>query len=285
MEFVSSVLQLIKYKLSLAVTLSAVVGFLLFSGQTHTIMLFLIGGVFSLAGGSAALNQYQESKRDALMNRTCRRPIPSGRMNPNAALVIALIFCMTGTIFLSIFGMVPAILGLITLLFYNGLYTWLKPRSSFAILPGGLVGAIPPLIGWTAAGGPLIHPVILFVASLMFLWQMPHFWLLLIRYGKEYEAAGFKTLKTKLDDSQIRRLVFWWMAISLVFLLSAPLFDIDLPSWLYLSIALLNVIFIGVFYLILFRTTSEKMLRLVFILTNVFLTVILLALILNSVIS
>jgi len=285
MGFALSVFKLIKYKLSLAVTLSAVAGYFLFAGRTESHLLLLVGGVFCLAGGSAALNQFQERKRDALMNRTSGRPIPSGKISPLTALIIAITFCIIGTVMLSVLGTVTVLLGLLNIILYNGLYTWLKPRSSFAILPGGLVGAIPPMIGWTAAGGPLFHPNILFVATLMFLWQMPHFWLLIIRYGKEYEAAGFSTLKRSLDDTQIKRLVFWWMTVSLVFLLSAPLFGIDLQTWLFISIAVLNLVFIGFFYLLLFRTTSEKMLRLVFVLTNVFLTIILLTLILNSVIK
>lgn len=283
MGIASSVPKLIKYKLSLAVTLSSVAGYFLYAAHDRSGIPFLAAGVFLLSGGSAALNQVQEWKRDALMNRTRQRPIPSGIIRPGTALYIALGFCVAGTLALLATGVVPMLLGLLNVFLYNGLYTQLKPRSSFAILPGGLVGAIPPVIGWTAAGGPLLHPNILFVATLMFLWQMPHFWLLLIRYGKEYEAAGFSTLKRSLDDNQIKRLVFWWMAISLLFLLTAPMFGIDLQAWLFISLAVVNVVFIGFFYLILFRTTSEKMLKLVFILTNVFLTIILLALIVNSV--
>ncbi|MFA6129074.1 MAG: protoheme IX farnesyltransferase [Bacteroidales bacterium] len=284
MQIASSVFTLVKYKLSLAVTLSAVAGYYLYKGETQPNILLLIGGVFFLAGGSAALNQVQEYKRDALMSRTYRRPIPSGKLKPAQALVISVSFCLAGFLLLLILGLLPALLGLVTLALYNGLYTWLKPLSSFAVIPGGLVGAIPPMIGWTAAGGTVMQPVIIFVATLMFLWQMPHFWLLIIRYGKEYEAAGFSTLKRKLDDNQIKRLVFWWMTISLLFLLTASLFGINLQPWLFITVAILNVVLIGFFYLILFRTTSKRMLRLVFILTNVFLTIMLLALILNSVI-
>jgi protoheme IX farnesyltransferase len=284
MGITSTVVKLIKYKLSLAVTLSATAGYFIYAGRTESRILLLIGGVFCLAGGAAALNQVQEWKRDALMNRTRNRPIPSGKIQPRQALVIATLFCIAGSALLAVSGILPLALGLLTILLYNGLYTWLKPRSSFAVLPGGLVGAIPPMIGWTAAGGSLMHPNILFIATLMFLWQMPHFWLLIIRYGKEYEAAGFSTLKRTLDDNQIKRLVFWWMALSLIFLLSAPLFDMNIQPWLFITMAIVNIVLIGFFYLILFRSTSEKMLRLVFILTNVFLTIILLALILNSVI-
>jgi len=285
MEFASSFLKLIKYKLSLAVTLSSVAGYFLFSGHSEGNLILLIGGIFTLSGGSAALNQVQEWKRDALMDRTHLRPIPSGKFTPNTARLIAILCLVAGSALLSGSGILPMLLGLINVILYNGLYTWLKPRTSFAVLPGGLVGAIPPVIGWTAAGGELLHPNIIFVATLMFLWQMPHFWLLTIRYWREYEAAGFATLKRKMDDGQIRRLVFYWITISMLFLLSAPLFGIDIQMWLFISIAVTNIVFIGFFYLILFRTTSPKMLRLVFVLTNVFLTIVLLVLILNSVLG
>ena len=166
---------------------------------------------------------------------------------------------------------------------YNGLYTWLKRRTSFAVLPGGLVGAIPPLIGWSSAGGSLLHPSILFVAVLMFLWQMPHFWILIIRYGKEYEEAGFSTLKRYLNDIQIKRLIFLWMTISSLFLLTAPLFRINLEIWQLIIIAIFNIAFIGFYYYVLFLNPSDRRLRLIFILTNVFLTLILLGFILNSI--
>jgi heme o synthase len=284
MGILRSIPRLIKYKLSLAVTLSAVAGFFLFNGRTDVDILILMAGVFCLAGGSSALNQVQEWERDSLMNRTSGRPIPTGQIQPKQGFIISVLFLIAGALTLWSMGWLPMVLGIMNVLLYNGVYTWLKPRSSFAVLPGGLVGAIPPLIGWTAAGGSLFHPNIIFIAALMFLWQMPHFWLLIIRYGKEYEAAGFATLSRRLDDSQIKRLVIWWMVISLLFLLTAPLFGIELQPWLFILIAVMNLIFIGFFYLILFRTTSEKMLRLVFILTNVFLTLVLLALILNSLI-
>jgi len=282
MGILRSIPRLIKYKLSLAVTLSAVAGFFLFNGRTDVDILILMAGVFCLAGGSSALNQVQEWERDSLMNRTSGRPIPTGQIQPKQGVIISALFILAGALTLWSMGWLPMTLGILNILLYNGVYTWLKPRSSFAVLPGGLVGAIPPIIGWTAAGGSLTHPNIIFIAALMFLWQMPHFWLLIIRYGKEYEAAGFATLNRRLGDGQIKRLVIWWMAISLLFLLTAPLFDIEFPTWLLILIALINLLLIGFFYLILFRTTSEKMLRLVFILTNVFLTLVLLALIMNS---
>lgn len=279
----AAILKLTKYKLSLAVTLSATMGFFLFRKGPDPALPVLIAGVFLLAGGSAALNEYQERKRDALMGRTRHRPIPSGNIKPLTALAISIGFILMGLLLLSRFGITPVFLGALNLLLYNGLYTPMKIRNSFAVIPGGLVGAIPPVIGWSAAGGPLFHPNILFIATLMFLWQLPHFWLLIIRYEKEYEAAGFSTLKRYLDDNQIKRLIFFWMAVSSVFLLTAPLFGILIDLWVFILLALLNVLFIGFFYYVLFLNPSEKRIRLIFILTNVFLTVVLGVLIVNSV--
>ncbi len=279
----AAILKLIKYKLSLAVTLSATMGFFLFRKGPDPALPVLIAGVFMLAGGSAALNEYQERKLDAMMDRTRNRPIPSGNISPRLALILSIAFILTGLLLLSRFGITPVLLGAINLILYNGLYTPMKIRNSFAVLPGGLVGAIPPVIGWTAAGGPLFHPNILYIAALMFMWQLPHFWLLIVRYGKEYEAAGFSTLKRYLDDHQIKRLIFFWMAVSSVFLLTAPLFGILIDLWVFLLLAVLNMLFIGFFYYVLFLNPSDKKIRLIFILTNVFLTVVLGMLILNSV--
>ena len=278
-----AVLKLIKYKLSLAVTLSGAAGYFLFPDHNAKDILLLIPGLFLLSGGSAALNQVQEKERDLLMDRTKGRPLPSGKITAFTGLLTAVLFMVAGTLILQTLGSTPTWLGILNVFLYNGVYTWMKPRSSFAVLPGGLVGAIPPVIGWTAAGGILTHPTIIFVATIMFLWQMPHFWLLVIRYGTEYEAAGFATIRRRMDDSQIKRLVFWWMTLSLVFLMTAPLFGIHLKTWVLAILALFNLTFIALFYRILFRKGLESKLRLVFILTNIFLTILLLGLILNSI--
>lgn len=282
MRFLSSASVLIKSRLSLAVTLSAAAGYFLFAGRAEQHLLILIGGVFFLAGGAAALNQVQEHTQDARMDRTKKRPIPSGTLTLSAATGISAVFCLTGTALLMLTGFTPALLGLATLLIYNGLYTNLKARTSFAVIPGGLVGALPPMIGWAAAGGPFLHPKILFVATLLFLWQVPHFWLLAIRYGSEYEAAGFATIQRKLTDNQIRRLVFWWLLLTLGFLFTTPLFGIKIPGGILTSMIILATALTGFFYMALFRKSSSGILRWAFILTNLFLVLVLAILIFVS---
>jgi protoheme IX farnesyltransferase len=235
-----------------------------------------------MAGGSAALNEFQEQSFDALMDRTRNRPVPAGRISPTVALVISCLLILGGSGLLLLAGTIPMVLGLVTVLLYNGIYTRLKRKTSFAVLPGGLVGALPPLIGWTAADGFLFHPKIMFIATLMFLWQVPHFWLLIIRYRKEYESAGFTTIWKYLSEYQIKRLIFIWMTVSSLFLFMAPIFGLYLRIWLLLPLACINSGFIGFFYYVVFRKPSPGNLRLIFILTNLFLTLILFTFTLNS---
>ena len=87
-----------------------------------------------------------------------------------------------------------ALLGLITVVWYNGIYTPLKRVTAFAAIPGGVVGAIPPVIGWVSGGGDPTDARIIVVAFFFFVWQVPHFWLLLMRIGGDYERAGLPSL-------------------------------------------------------------------------------------------
>lgn len=279
----SAIPRLIKYKLSVAVTLSAVAGWFLSGEGFEPQLIGLILGVFFLAGASSALNQYQERHWDTRMDRTRNRPLPTGKITPATAWVIAIILTLSGAILLARFGWIPVGLGLGTLALYNLLYTPLKRVTSFALIPGGLVGAIPPMIGWSASGRSVWDPAILFVTALIFLWQLPHFWLLIMRYAKEYEAAGFKTIRSYLNENQVKRLVFIWICSSSVLILLYPVFEIQLPIWLAALMILLNAAMVLTFYKLLFKQIRRSYEQLLFILTNLFLLLLLLILILGSV--
>jgi protoheme IX farnesyltransferase len=99
----------------------------------------------------------------------------------------------------------------LTLLSYNAIYTPLKKVTAFAVVPGSLVGALPPFIGWFAGGGELLNERIIWVALFFFIGQIPHFWLLLLMFGKEYALAGFPSLNAVFTDSQIKRLSYTWI--------------------------------------------------------------------------
>ena len=161
-------LKLIKFRLSLAVAFSAAAGYILFEDAgSFKGLAATFGGVFFLSGGAAALNQYQERRTDALMPRTKKRPLPSHELRSGAALFTALGMIAEGTALLATFTWwLPALLGLVNVVLYNFIYTPLKRHSFLAVIPGGLVGAVPPLIGFTAAGGSLLAPQAMFLAEI-----------------------------------------------------------------------------------------------------------------------
>lgn len=275
-------LRLVKYQLSLMVTFSAMTGYFLTGRSIGFKSLILFIGVLFLAAGSAGLNQYQERKQDALMDRTKKRPVPANQIHPFAALIIALVLIIAGALFLANTGWIPMVLGLSNVVLYNLIYTPLKRLTWLAIIPGAFVGAIAPLIGWTSAGSSIFHPVILFVAGFVLLWQMPHFWLLLIRFRKDYEMAGFSSLPRFMNDSRIKNLVFIWAVLTSFFILSFPLFGISFKPPVITLFVILNLLFIFLFYRFLFGKKINQSLRNAFILINSFALIVFLVLIFGT---
>ena len=252
-------LKLIKFRLSVAVAFSAAVGYILFEDAGSLKGLAAtFGGVFFLAGGAAALNQYQERRTDALMPRTKKRPLPSHELRSAAALFTALGMIAEGTALLATFTWwLPALLGLFNVVLYNFIYTPLKRHTFLAVIPGGLVGAVPPLIGFTAAGGSLLAPQALFLAGFMFMWQLPHFWLLLSFYRTEYERAGFGSLIKVPGKRDVRVVVPAWIVLTSVILLFAGEFGIDLGHGLWFVLAGANIAVTGLFLIYLPRNRDE----------------------------
>jgi protoheme IX farnesyltransferase len=204
--------ELCKPKISALSALSAAAGFVLASGTIGGGTAIVATGVFILACGASCLNQYEERETDARMRRTKGRPLPSGRMRPRNAFYFSLALTACGLIILLVSGgVMPFLLGMLALFWYNGVYTFLKRRTAFAAAPGALVGALPPAIGWIAGGGMPGDPQLAFLCFFFFMWQTPHFWLLLLDHGPEYEAAGLPSLTRMFRRTQLLRIVFVWM--------------------------------------------------------------------------
>lgn len=250
---ITYLLQLIRWPVSLAVTFSAFTGAMLAiePGQFNLLLLALVG-VFLLAGGSSALNQWQERKQDALMKRTEKRPLPSGHLSSAIALFWSLVLIATGSLILWHISVTTFAVGIFTLLWYNGLYTPLKLRWAFAVVPGALTGATPALIGYTALGGGLWDTPGILLAGVIFLWQVPHFWLLLIRYDNQYRQAGFKSIVPLYNNQQIRHLIYTWILATSMASLLFPLFGIIQHPLLVSVLFLLNGTLILLFYKQLF---------------------------------
>ncbi len=213
-KYLRMVLELAKLRITAAVTLTTATGYFMAARRFEHEMWLPLLGVFVLACGSAACNQWQEWAIDARMERTRGRPIPSGRMDPSLALFISVAFMLLGLYCLASISRNPntlVSLGGLAVVWYNGMYTYLKRVTAFAVIPGALIGAIPPCIGYMAAGGSLHEPRIVLVALFFFVWQIPHFWLLLLLIGSEYRAAGLPTATDKFSPPQLVRITCMWM--------------------------------------------------------------------------
>lgn len=217
--------DLTKFHISLLAALSAGAGFILAREGGAEEVAGTALGVLLLSCGSCALNQYQERETDGRMERTRGRPLPAGKMAPSLAFLAAsaLILLGSSVLFLAAGGMVCA-LGLFTAGWYNGLYLYLKRRTTWAVLPGALIGAIPPAMGWMAGGGRLGDPRLMVVCLFLFLWQVPHFWLLLLERSGDYERAGLPSLTQRLTVDQLKRITFIWILCTAASCLWIPLF-------------------------------------------------------------
>jgi heme o synthase len=188
--------DLIKARLTLLVVLTTLVGFYLGSAN-HVNYLFMIHAVLGtamVASGAAALNQLIEREHDAKMRRTKNRPLPSGRLQPTTVMVFGGVCSCLGLLYLALaVNLTTSVIGAISLLSYVFIYTPLKRMTWLNTAVGAVPGALPPLMGWTAARGELSHQGWALFAILAF-WQLPHFFAIAWMYREEYAKAGFKML-------------------------------------------------------------------------------------------
>ena len=270
-------LELIKVRITAFVMITTVFGYLC---ATKLLGFELLGasiGIFLLASGSAALNHLQESVFDAQMERTKDRPIPSGKISKKNVFWIVVILAIVGSTLLFISsGLIAVLLGLLALLWYNGIYTPLKRKTSFAIIPGSVIGAIPPVVGWVTGGGSITDPQALLIAFFFFIWQIPHFWLLLLAFGNDYENAGYPTLKKYFNESQLARITYVWICVTGVTGLLMPLFSIVDLSFASAGILILVIGLIIRSAKLLRENIDKQALRKVFIEINLFVMVLIL---------
>lgn len=270
-------LELIKFRITVFVMITTVFGYLC---ATKVFGIELLGaalGIFLLASGSAALNHLQEAVFDAQMERTKNRPIPSGKISPRSVLSIILVLSFTGSLLLFISsGIIAVLLGLLALLWYNAIYTPLKRKTSFAIIPGSVIGAIPPVVGWVTGGGEVFDPQVLLIAFFFFIWQIPHFWLLLLAFGKDYEDAGYPTLKKYFNESQLARITYVWICVTGVTGLLMPLFSIIDLSFASVGILILVIALIIRSAKLLQENIDKRSLRKIFLEINLFVVALIL---------
>ncbi len=225
-ERIAAYVELTKPRIAFMLVLTSAAGFYLGTKGAFDLPLFLNSmiGILLLAFGVATLNQYIERDTDALMDRTAKRPIPTQRITHNEALIFGVLQCAVSEIYLYfLVNPLTAILGLTVIIGYVFLYTPLKTRTSASTAIGAIPGAMPPLMGWTAAANEItIGAWALF--ALLFLWQFPHFLAIASMYKEQYAKAGIKMLPVVEPDGRITARQIVLFTIMLVPVSLAPFF-------------------------------------------------------------
>ncbi len=193
-------------------------------------LLILALGVYLLSSGSLALNQIQEIKLDSKMNRTRKRPLPAGQIGLFQALVLSIGFIVLGLFFLSLLSLRVFYWGVFTLILYNLFYTYYwKPKMAYGAVPGAIPGAMPILLGFSGFSDQLLSVYLFFPFALLFLWQLPHFWVLALKYQKDYEQGDVPVLPSqKGQDMTFKQIGLYLTGYVLLAPLSAFIFSVNI---------------------------------------------------------
>lgn len=253
---IGAFVELTKPRIAFMLVLTSASGFYLGTAGVFDLALFAHAmiGITLLAFGVATLNQYLERAIDALMERTALRPLPAGKVSAVEALVFGALLCIGSEIYLFLaVNPLTAFLGLTVIVGYVFLYTPLKTRTTVSTAIGAIPGAMPPLMGWTAAANEItLGAWMLFV--FLYLWQFPHFLAIAWIYRDQYAKAGIKMLPVVEEAGRItvRQIVIFTL---LMLPVSIGPFFVGISGWIFLAGASL----LGIWFLIVsLRMAREK---------------------------
>jgi len=254
-SYIKAFFNLMKPRVMSLVIFTCAVGLLIapvkidFANAIYSLIAVALG-----SGAAGALNMWYESDLDSLMTRTCLRPIPTGKLTKNQALIFGIVSSIISVIALYVFSnLIAAIILAITILFYVFVYTiWLKRKTPQNIVIGGAAGALPPIIGWSiATNGISLEPIILFL--IIFIWTPSHFWALSLYKTDDYKKARIPMLpitsgvKTTKFNIFIYSLILFPVALSPYFFSFSGLFYLNLAT-----------IMSGYYILISYKLLKEK---------------------------
>lgn len=230
--------------------------------------LWFIGGLYFLSSGSLALNQVQEYKLDQKMPRTARRPIASGKIKPAAGLILSVTMLFIGINMLHELSPMAGYVSVVSVLLYNGFYTmYLKPKWVFAAVPGAVPGALPVTIGYAINNPDIWNSESIYLFLIMFLWQMPHFWVIAIRYVEDYRLGAIPTLPVILGVQKalfhigLYTFTYCGVAIASPFFLNT--------SWIYAALVFPFVFMLLKEFFHMYRTDAKQRWFAFFMWTNV----------------
>jgi len=267
------------------VIFTCVVGLLIAPNQINFITAtFALLSVALGAGGAGALNMWFESDIDALMKRTCLRPIPTGKISRKQAFVFGIVTSFFSVVSLYFFSnFLSAVMLTITILFYVLIYTiWLKQRTPQNIVIGGAAGAFPPIIGWTiATGGITLEPILLFL--IIFFWTPSHFWALSLYKTEDYNNAKIPMLPV-VSGIQTTKINIFVYAIILFFISLTPYYFDNLGITYLFSSVLLGSYYVYLCYKLLVEKDEEKTIaKKIFIYSILYLFLIFMIILIDSI--
>ena len=245
-EAVADYVALLKPRVMSLVVFTGFAGMYMAPGSLHPVIAFFAILCIAVgAGASGAINMWYDRDIDAVMMRTCERPLPSGRLEPGQALGFGIVLAVGSVAFMGLaVNLAAATLLAFTIAFYVFIYTmWLKRRTPQNIVIGGAAGAFPPMVGWAAVTGDIaVGSIVLF--AIIFMWTPPHFWALSLYCRGDYEKAGVPMMPVVAGVDETKR------QILLYTLVLAPLgiapFLIGMAGWIFGAIAgVLGLVFIA----------------------------------------
>ncbi len=238
------------------------------------LVFFTLLGTGMASASAAVLNNFIDRDLDAVMERTRQRPLPSGRLRPSEALVFGGSLGLISFVMLAIFvDLLSALLALLAILFYVGIYTaWLKRMTPLCTVVGGVAGALPPVIGWTAVTNQ-IEPGAIVLFAILFLWQPPHFWALGLLRIDEYRRAGFPILPVIHGPDMTYRQILLYAVVLLP--VSLMLYPLGVVGWGYLVVAsILGLGFVALAVLVLVSPQRDRLTRSLFLYSTLYLAVL-----------
>lgn len=266
----SDLFSLAKVMVSASITFTTFTGYIMTSGRVDLLLLPTLVGVLLMAAGASAFNHLMERSSDKLMPRTANRPLPSGRFSPLKVALVGVVWLGLGVFILYLYtGWLVIGLGIFNALWYNLIYTPLKRVSVFALFAGTITGVVPLFMGIAAAGGNLFEHQAIFVGFFMLIWQVPHFLILLVKYGREYELAGLASVTSKFLPRNVIMIAYLWIIASCVATIFLPLFGLlhhAETGFVILAIISTVVVLIS---LNVFAKARTDQFRIPFILTNI----------------
>jgi len=264
-------LELSKSRIVLMVLITTAAGYTIGAHPFDALaLLHTLIGTALVAAGTNALNQYTERHLDAMMKRTRHRPLPGGRITANAALIYSIGVSVVGTLYLGVLvNWLTALLGAITLASYIFVYTPMKRVSPICTAIGAIPGAIPPLMGWTAATGSIgLGGWIVF--GILFFWQLPHFMAISWLYREDYGRAGFAMLSVLDEDGKAvaRQAILYSLALLVV---SVAPFFFGMAGFGYLLVATMAGLWIVVASVMFLSDRTAAPARSLFMSSNIYL--------------